>query len=113
MPAVLKVSLVLRLVVCRVEIVDTTLQAGVHDSEVLIRKGYVNYKIRLEGTHQSDKGFNVVSVYLCRLYPVTAYSVGYLVTFGFRTACQHDVCEHIILGYLVCHYCSYTAGTDN
>ena len=47
LPGILEMSHVARLVVGRVEIVDTALQTGVHYREVLIRQGEIDYHFGL------------------------------------------------------------------
>ena len=113
LPAVLEVSFVLRLIVGGIEVVNSALQTSIHNRQVLIRKCDINYNVRLEGLHQCDKFLHVVGIHLCGLDACVTDSLCYLVTFRLGTTCQHDVCEYIVFGDFVCHYCSYSTGTDN
>ena len=47
LPAVFEVSLVLRLIVGRVEVAHATSEAGVHDRQVLIGEGQIDYQVGL------------------------------------------------------------------
>ena len=81
LPAVFKMSLIFRFVVCSIQIIDTAFQTSVHDGQILIRQRYINYYFRLERAHQSYQILYFVRIHLSRLYPVTSDSSRYLVTF--------------------------------
>ena len=65
LPAVFKLCRVLRLVICRVEVVHTRCKAGVHDVQVLIRKCDIYYYLRLVILDERGQFLNVVCVHLC------------------------------------------------
>ena len=67
LPGILEVCLVLGLVVGRIEVGATALQAGFHDGEVLIRQGQVHDEIGLELVHEGAELFYAVGIHLCCL----------------------------------------------
>lgn len=72
LPRVLKVCLVLRFVVSRVEVRATALQTSLHNGEVLIRQGEVHYQVGFKLIKEFYQLFYAVSINLCCLYVVTA-----------------------------------------
>ena len=56
-----------RLVVCRIDIVDTGFEAGIHNVQILIGKSYIDDHVRTVGFQQFNKLRNVVRVNLSRL----------------------------------------------
>ena len=117
LPAVFKVSLILRLVVGGIHIVTTCLQASLHDGEVLIRQSQVDNQLGFVGTHKLDQLLYAISIHLSSLNLCAILLVQHISqvnTFLFCTTGNHHLCEHItVLAYLVCSHCGYTASTDN
>ena len=64
--APLRIIRVLRLVVCGIHVVDAAGEAGIHDGEVLVRKGDVHHEIRLVATDQCAELLHVIGINLCR-----------------------------------------------
>ena len=62
----LRIIGVLRLIVCRIHVVDTTCEAGIHDGEVLVRKRDVHHEIRLVAADQRAELLHVIGIDLCR-----------------------------------------------
>ncbi len=57
-------SLIFRLIVGRVEIVDATLQAGLHDGEVLIRESHVDTNVGMMTVEEGHYFLYVVGIHL-------------------------------------------------
>ena len=114
LPLVFILGLVERLIVGRVEVVDPTVQTGIHDGEVLIRQSHVDDNIGLVFLEQSHQ-----LVYLVGIYPVghnafVAYSLGNRIAFRLRAAGQHNLGKYIgVLRYLVRYHRSNATGADN
>ena len=100
LPTVFKMSLVFRLIIGCVQIVYSGFKAGLHDGEILIGEGNIDYHFRFEVIEQSYQFIYVICVYFSRFYIGIANCFYYIVTFGFSTAGNHDVSK-------------YTARTDN
>ena len=114
LPAVLELSLVERLIVRRVEVVDACLEASIHDMEVLIGQSDIDDQLWLEGLHQSDELGDVISVDGCRLDLDIGNLGGNLIALTLRAAGEHNLSEYVaILCHLLGHYRTDTAGTDN
>ena len=64
--APLRIIRVLRLVVRGIHVVDAAGEAGIHDGEVLVRKGDVHHEIRLVAADQCAELLDVVGIDLCR-----------------------------------------------
>ena len=64
MPAILEVSLIARLIVGSVEIIDSALKAGVHYGQVLIGQSQIDDKVGFVLLEQSHKLLHVVGVNL-------------------------------------------------
>ena len=67
LPRVLEVGLVFRLIVGGVEIVASAGEACLHDGEVLIGEGEVDYQQGFVVAEERFELFHIVGVYLCRL----------------------------------------------
>ena len=91
LPAVLEMCLVLWLVVRRVEIVYATLQAGIHNRQILIRKSDINYNVGLERFHQRHKLRHTVGIDLRCLYAATTYGCCNLIALRLCAARQHNL----------------------
>ena len=118
LPTVLKMSLILRLVVGGIEVVDTTCQTSIHDGKVLIRQCQVDHQLWFEVIEEHLQLLHVISIYLCRLYlhGITSLMNGIhnLITFLFSTTCYHKVGKHIsILSNLECCYCCDATGANH
>lgn len=118
LPAVLKVSLVLRLIVCGVEIVASASQAGIHYGKVLIRQGKVDNQLGLIVVEQSLELLNVVGVNLRRLYihvnSGLVDGVDNLVALLLTATCNHELGKHVsVLCYLERCNGSYATGSNH
>ena len=114
LPAVFELRLIKGFIVGRVEVVDTCLEASIHNMEVLIRQSYVDDQLRLEGLHQSDQLRDVVGVDGCRLDLDISNLGGDLVALALGATSEHDLGEDItVLRHLLGYYRADTAGTDN
>ena len=56
---------ILRLVVGGIHIVDTALQAGIHDGQILVRQGDIHHQIRLVAVDQGHQFLHLVCIHLC------------------------------------------------
>ena len=105
LPGVFEVSLVLRLVVCRVLIVASACQARVHDGQVLVRQSQVEHEVRLELVEEPLQLFHVIGVDL-RRFDVHLVAFGMdgiykLVALCLVMACDHKLSEDVlVLDYL-------------
>ena len=68
LPGILKLSGILRLVVCGINVVHLAFKAGVHYVQILIRQCNIYADVGLVLFHKLDKLGNVVSVHLCSSY---------------------------------------------
>ena len=99
---------VLRLIICRIDIVDARRKTRIHDREILIRQGNIEHRIRLIGFDQFSQLFHVRCIDLCcrndRLCLSFKLSL-YLITLRFRPACDHQFRKHFIIltRLLDCH----------
>ena len=114
LPAVLEVGLVLGLIVGGVQVVAATSQTGLHDGEVLIGKGQVDYQFGLEVVEESLQLLHIISIHLCCLDIGIAYSLDYLVTLFLATAGNHEISKHVgILVDLECRYRCDASGANH
>ena len=118
LPRVFEMSLVLWLVVSRVEVVASRLQTGFHDGEILVRQGKVYNDIGLIGREEFHQFGYVVSIHACGLDSLVArgffHSGSQAVAFLFRTRGNHDFGEHRgVLCHLVCSDRGHASGADN
>ena len=114
LPTVFKMSHVLRLVVCRIQIIASGLQTSFHNGQVLIRQGQIHHHVRFVTVQQFHQLFHIVGVHLCRLDRRVPDGLHDSVTLGLRTAGNHDFVKHFrMLGHFVRCYRGHTAGTDN
>ncbi len=114
LPAVFELSHIPRLVIGRVEIVGFGFQAGIHDSEVLVRQCYVDDQVWFKFVDQAHQFRHVVGIYLCGFHTVAADVACDAVTFFQGAAGQHNVGKHLRHpGALACHHVTYSAGTND
>ena len=76
---------VLRLIVCRVHIVDAASQASIHNGQILIRQCNIHNQVRLVRTNQINDLLYIICVNLCGCHD------------GLGLACQF-LCQCITLG---------------
>ena len=113
LPGVFEVRLVTGFVVRRVEVVAAAFEAGVHDREILVRKGHVDNDIGLELPEQRTQFGDVVGIDLGGFDTAAADGGRDGVAFRFGAAGQHDVAEYGVCGDLLRHHGSDTSGADN
>ena len=113
LPRILEMGLVLGLVVGRIEVVAATLEAGIHDRQILIRERHVDHDVGLEGPEEFAQLRHVVGVDLGGLHPVASDGRGNGIAFGFGSAGQHHLREDRIGSDLLGHDRSDTSGSDN
>jgi hypothetical protein len=89
------------------------LQAGVHDGEILIRKGDIDDDLGLELIQQGDEFRHIVSIDTCGLDGTAEFS-GDGVTFGLRAGGEHDFTEDLgELGAFMSDDTADAAGSDD
>ena len=114
LPAVLILSLVERLVVCRVEVVDACLETRLHDGEILVGECYVDADIWAEALEELHKLLYVVRIHLCGLDLDVLYLCCDSVTLRLSAARQHNVSKGLsILSHLVSYYGAYATSSDD
>ena len=107
---------VFRLIVSGIDVINLAFQAGIHNSQVLIRQSNIQHCIRLVSLNQLHKLFLAVSVNLC----CSNHSRGRglqlffnCVTFGLRTAGNTQLGENITVLTAFCDsYAGNTAAAD-
>lgn len=105
---------VLRLIVGRVEVVHTTLQAGLHDGEVLVGQGKVHHELGLEIADEGHELLHAVGIYLCGAYGRVANGFNDSVALALGAAGNHDFGKNVgILCHLVCGYGGHATSTDD
>ena len=117
LPGVLEVGFILRLVVGRVQVVATRLEAGLHDGEVLIGQGQVHHEFRLVAAHQRHELLHAVGIHLrcgdCRSVFLVE-DIGQCLTLALGTRGNHYLGEHVlVLCHLMGGYGGYSTSTDN
>ena len=118
LPAVLEVCHVFGLIVGRVEIVDTALEAGIHDGEVLVGQGQVDDQLWLVPFEQGHKLRHLVGVDLVGgdvAHTQAALDGGcHLVAFLLVARGNHNLVEHIgILGALEGAHGAHATATND
>ena len=112
-----RVFRIFRLVVCRVDIIHTGSQAGIHNGQILIGQGYIEHGIRLVFFNQLGQGLHIIGINLRRgdfrlRLPLQFFFQG--IALGNRAAGNHEFIENlIILTYFMDSYAGYTAAADN
>ena len=91
---VTEAGLVARLVVGRVQVVHTRLQAGFHQCEILIGQGHVDQYVRPDATDQIDRLRDVVRIDGLRSNRPTNF-LGDLIAFRFRATGQANFAKDI------------------
>ena len=98
LPLVLELRLVQRLVVGRVDVMHPRFEAGIHDSQVLVRQGDIEDEVRPDFPYQGDGLRHVVRVDRMGLdvhLPAPPDVLLYGVRLGQRPACQVYFPEHV------------------
>ena len=118
LPAIFKVCLVLWFIVGCIEIVTATRQTGIHNGQILIGQGEVDYKLRLVAVEKGFQLLHIVSIHLCGLdvHLVTCLMdiLHNLVTLCLSTTSNHKVGKDVsILGNLECCYRSDASGANH
>ena len=113
LPRILELGLILRLVVGRIEVVATTLEAGIHDRQVLIRKGNIHHNIGLKGAEQLAQFGHAVGIDLGGLHAVATNHGSHSIALRLGSAGQHHIRKDGIGRNFLRHYRADTAGTDN
>ena len=103
LPRILEVGFVLGLVVGRVEVVASALQAGVHDRQILIGQRHVDDDVGPEGAEELAELRHAVGVDLGGLHPPAADGGRHGVAFRLGAAGQHHVGEYGVGGDLLRH----------
>ncbi len=107
-------SFVFGLVVGRVEIVDAADEACVHDSEVLIGQGHVDYEIGFVAAEEFDEPVNAVGVDGVGRDVGLSDSFGHGVAFAACARCDYDFVENFgVLSALVGDDGADAAATDD
>ena len=116
-------SHVARLVVGRVEIVDTALQASVHDGEVLIGEGHIDHHLGVVAAEKGAHFLHFVGIdgvgadqrqLAAGLGGGLLYSVGEGVAFASGARSYHYLAEYFrILGAFVGYNAAHTSGADD
>ena len=114
LPRIFKMSLVFRLIIGRVEIVDAADETGVHDCEVLIRQRHVDDHVGFMTAEELDELVDTVGIDgVCRDIR-RAYGLGDGVAFGLCARREHDFSKNFgVLGALVCDDRADPSGTDD
>ncbi len=81
LPRILKMRNILGLIVCRVKIVHTTFQTRIHNSKVLIWKGYINNQFGLVTAEQSHQVVNRIGIHPVGCHVWRADSLSHCITF--------------------------------
>ena len=110
--------LILRLVVGRVEIVATGLQASLHDREILVGQGEVHHQFGLEVVEEANELLHIVGIHLCGAnivaQPHVGNALGDRLALRFGAAGDHDFVENVtIFGDFDSGHRGYTAGADD
>ena len=114
LPTVFKVGNIFRLIIGGIQIVDSALQASLHDGEVLVGEGYVDDDFGFETIEECYQFVHAVGIYLGGFDVRVTDCLDNSVTFGLGAAGYHDFCKHIrILSHFVRNNGTYTACTDN
>jgi len=108
------VSHVFRLIVGGVKIVYAALEAGVHDSEVLIGKRHIDNHVGLMAAKQLYQLLHTVSIDSVGAHVGSADCFSHGVALRLGARCYHYLIEHLgVLGALVGHYCTHTTCADD
>ena len=117
LPAVFKVSLILRLIIGGIQIVATGLQTGFHNGKILIWQSQVHHDIGLVCAKQFYKLFHTIRIHLCRLHVCSVLLVQHIsqcIALLFCAACNHDFGKHIsILAHFMRRNSSHTSGSND
>ncbi len=114
LPAIFEMSLILRLIVGGVEIVDATLKACLHDGQILIGESYIDTDIGLVTVEKLTELLNRVGIHLIGGDVGRTDTCCKTVAFLFRARRYDDFRENVrILGTFRCHYCADASGADD
>ncbi len=114
LPAIFKFSLIFWFIVCRVEVVNTCLQTGVHYWQVLVGQCYIDNQFRTEAVDEVYDLCCIVGIYLCGFYAPPSHFLSNFFAFRESPAGKENFRKHIRVGGTFCSY--YTAdspGSDN
>ena len=111
-------SLVLWLIIGRIEIVASACQTGLHDGEVLIGQGEIDDQFGLIVAEERLQLLHIVGVHLCGLdVHRVAFSVDglhQLVALLLAAACNHKLGENVcVLHYFKRSYCCDATGANH
>ncbi len=107
-------SLVFRLIVGRIEIIDAADKACIHDCEVLIRQGDVDDHIGFVSAEELDELVDTVGIDGVGCDIGRADSLGDSVAFCLCARRKHDFSKNFgVLGALVCDDRADPSGTDD
>ena len=116
LPAVLKLGNIAGLIISGIQIIDTGLQAGIHQRQILIRQGHVKNEVGLHLLNEGNRSGHIISVHGMRGNLHTAageHVCGNRIALALGTGCQMDVLVYIChLGTLVSHYMTHTTCSD-
>ena len=105
---------VLGLVVGGVQIIYSALQAGLHDVEVLIRKGHVDNHVGFVAVEQCHNFLNAVSVDAVGRNVGFAYFLCQGLALGECAGSEDYLAENFgMLGAFTGNYCAYASDTDD
>ena len=105
---------VARLIVGRVEVVDTAFEACVHDGQILIRESHIDDHVGVMTSEQRYELLHRISIDRIGLHVFGPDLVHNGLAFRQGARCEHDLAEHLrILSALVGHYCTDAAGADD
>ena len=118
LPRVFEMCLVFWLIVGRVEIVAAASQASVHDAQVLIGQGEVDYQVGLVAVEQLRELLNTVGVHLggldVHLVSLSVYGVDQAVAFLLVMRGYHQFAKHVgVLCYLEGAYRGHASSSDH
>ena len=114
LPRIFKVSLILWLIVGRVEIVASACKTSIHDGKILIWQCQIDHQFGLIVAEECLQLLHIIGIHLCGLdihrVALAVDGLHQLVAFLLATAGNHEFCEHIsVLRNLKrCHGCDAT-----
>ena len=94
LPVVFKLRHIARLVVCGVDVMHASFEAGVHDGEILVGQRHIDHDIRLEALQQLHEFRHVVRIHASGLNR-TLQLGGDAVALRLRARGEHDLPEHV------------------
>ena len=114
LPGVLELGDVLGFVVGGVEVVHAGFEAGVHDGQVLVRKGHIDAEGGLEILHQSHQLGNHIGIHGSGRHMAFTDFGRDAIAFGTGSGSQHQVSKDVRQGgAFVGYHGPYPTGTNN